>query len=142
MTGDVKLEDDPIGEVFQWLKDDNYKCIDVRTVSWQANSGSASGRQFGKKRYLIECRGDCRGIRYQTIRDGADRKFHYGMSKGFPVIHQQTDFFTYWDFQWRFTRASTDRPAPTIRIYTWGVGADYGPTNNISCSDSSGRTIR
>ena len=61
MTGDVKLEDDPIGEVFQWLKDDNYKCIDVRTVSWQTNGGSASGRQFGKKRYLIECRGDCRG---------------------------------------------------------------------------------
>ncbi len=142
MMGAVKLEDDPIGEVFQWLKDDKYRCIDARTVLWQGNSGSASGRQFGKKRYVIECRGDCHGIRYQTIRDGAYQKFHYGTSKAFPVIHQQTDFMTYWDFQWKFTRASADRPAPTIRIYTWGVGADYGPADNLSCSDSTGRTIR
>jgi hypothetical protein len=137
MTGAVKLEDDPIGEVFQWLKDDNYTCIDVRTVLWRADVGSASGRQFGKKRYLIECRGDCRGVRYQTIRDGAYQKFHYGTSKAFPVIHQQTDFAVYRDFQWRFTRPRTDQPAPTVRIYTWGAGADYGPANNLGCSDSS-----
>jgi hypothetical protein len=142
MTGAVKLEDDPIGEVFQWLKDDNYKCIDVRTVLWRGSTGNTTGRQFGKKRYLIECRGDCRGIRYEAIRDGAYQKFHCGTSKAFPVIHQETDLFVYRDFQWRFSRAASDGPPPTIRIYTWGVGADYGPTDNLICSDSTGRGIR
>lgn len=128
MTGGQAPEDGttPMEVLLQAFLDENFKCLTTQRVSWRGVQGSASDRQFGDKRYVIDCRGDCRGVHYSLVRMGGVVT-HHALTQPYPVIHIRTSLWNYSDFSWTFTRAEAKGPPPEIRIHTWSQGlGDYG----------------
>jgi hypothetical protein len=124
------LEVTPVEEVFQWLYDAKNKCLGTAQVQWRGAEGRAEGRQFGTKRFVIDCRGDCRDIHYRINGRLSDtEQWHYGLSQPVPVLHlKSNDILAYHDFTWVFTRGSgaSEQP-PVIRIHSWSnTTGDYG----------------
>jgi hypothetical protein len=122
------LEVMPVEEVFQWLYDSKYKCLRTEQVLWRGAEGRADSRQFGRKLFVIECRGDCRDIHYRIDRPVSAQQFHYGLSKPVPVLYFRSTDLAYHDFTWIFTRGTgASQQPPVMRIHTWsGTMGDQG----------------
>jgi hypothetical protein len=117
----------PGEEVNQWLMDENWKCLETRAVRWSEDRGTAGGRLFGTKRFVIECRGEgCAGIRYRLRTRGSLR--HYGLSKPTPLLEMQGSFWSYQELDWEFMRPAHSTGSPDMRIHTWtNSWGDNGP---------------
>ncbi|MGE3177345.1 MAG: hypothetical protein AB7O32_07735 [Vicinamibacterales bacterium] len=123
------LETLPVEEVFQWLYDEKFKCLQTGRVVWVGREGQASAVQFGTKRFVIDCRGDCRGIRYRVGGNPGRRQvWHYGLSRPVPVIQAKSTVLSQHPFTWVFSRDTAAGTPPDIRVHSWSsVMGDYGP---------------
>jgi hypothetical protein len=127
--GDGNIESLPVEHVFQWLNDSKFKCLSTTFVTWGAGGeGMAQARQFGTKRFVIDCRGNCRGIRYRVNGRTNAEPWHYGLSQPVPVINMRSTALGTYDFAFVFTRANATGPEPTVRVHAWSSQfGDYGP---------------
>jgi hypothetical protein len=118
----------PVEQVFQWLADAKFKCLSTTQVVWNGSDGSAAAVQFGTKRFVIDCRGNCRGLRYRINGRTNAQTWHYGLSREVPVLNlRSTDLATH-NFSWVFTRPGASGPPPVVRIHSWSnTFGDYGP---------------
>ena len=128
--GDGDHKSASIDDVFRWLRRDKFHCVVSNDVHWSGSTGTARGRQFATKRYVIECRGQCQGVRYGFTRGTSPtrpRVQHFGVSQPYPVLEFESTLFGYDDFDWRFSREHVTEAPPRIRIYTWSDGwGEYG----------------
>lgn len=124
--GNGNLESLPVEQVFQWLYDSKFKCLSTTFVSWRAGEGSAAATQFGTKRFVIDCRGNCRGLRYRVTGRADAQPWHYGLSQPVPVINMKSYGLGTNEFNWVFTNATGG--SPSVRVHAWSSSVgDYGP---------------
>jgi hypothetical protein len=112
-------ESEPIDDVIDWLKKQNFSCMGTRHVSWDANGtkGAVSDQISVRERFVIECDGDCRGVRY-TPYVGAIT-FHFGLTQPVPVLEIKGVWFGGTSFRWDFTRPAGSGPPPDIYVHRW-----------------------
>jgi hypothetical protein len=126
--GEGNLESLPVEHVFQWLYDSKFKCLSTTFAAWSAGEGTARATQFGTKRFVIDCRGNCRGLRYRVSGRADAQPWHYGLSQPVPVINMKSNGLGTNDFSFVFTRANAVGPSPTVRVHAWSSQfGDYGP---------------
>lgn len=83
----------------------------------------------GEKRVVIECRGDCREVRYSL---GARSSFsitidHFGLSQPMPVLHFIGPYYADgYTVQRRFARSTPVGDGPPIAIHIWSGGLFLG----------------
>ncbi len=117
---------EPVDSVSDTLKSSKMKCLMTKHVAWNGQVGSASGRVWANKTYVIDCRGDCSKIRYSLSGTGAIVT-HHGQSLPVPVLQLRGGFAEV-DFRWRFTRDPEHGSPPRILIHTWThTLGDAGP---------------
>lgn len=125
--GRTPRESEPIDDVIDWLKQQRYFCIASRRVSWDSTGTQAatSGKVDMRQRFVIECSGNCKGLRYQILTDG--QLYGYGKAQPMPVFQLHTTWFGGTHVTWQFRRAP-DGPPPTLYVHQWaGSGFAYGP---------------
>ena len=111
-----------IDRVNRWLHNGNYKCMQSVVFSWEGMSTGTWYETAGEKRVVIECRGDCRDIRYSL---GARSSFpikidHFGLSQPMPVLHFKGPYlYGGYTVHWRFTRPTLVGDGPQIAIHMW-----------------------
>lgn len=111
-----------IERVNRWLRSSNYKCMQSIEFSWEGTSTGTWYETTGEKRVVIECLGDCRGVRYAF---GAWASYpitvdHFALSQPIPVLHFKGPYFSGgYTVKWRFTRPSSDGDGPPIAIHIW-----------------------
>ena len=126
--GNGNLETLPVEQVFQWLFDAKFKCLSTTHVVWRGLEGSAAAVQFGTKRFVIDCRGNCRGLRYRVNGRTDAQWWHYGLSQPVPVVNLKSNDLSTNNFSWIFKRDSSTDQAPVVRIHAWSsIVGDYGP---------------
>ena len=93
-------------------------------VGSAAQEGTTPAEHFDTKWHVIECRGNCKGLRYKIdIPYGV--VFHYGLSTAVPILMIRSPVR---ELTWHFTRADTEGPAPEVRVHTWSkTFGDSGP---------------
>ncbi|MGH7462510.1 MAG: hypothetical protein ACREMA_15995, partial [Longimicrobiales bacterium] len=57
----------PIDELHQTLFNNGEKCLSSSHVAWSGQSGTASSEVFGRKSFVIDCKGNCQGLRYEPV---------------------------------------------------------------------------
>jgi hypothetical protein len=118
-----------IDRVNRWLHSSNYKCMQSIVFSWDGTSTGTWYETAGEKRVVIECRGDCREVRYSL---GARSSFpitidHFGLSQPMPVLHFIGPYYADgYTVQWRFTRPTLVGDGPQIAIHIWSGGLFLG----------------
>lgn len=118
-----------IDKVSQWLFDQKYKCLQTIRITWSGTSSTIQQQTLGDKRAVIECRGDCREIRYNV---GAQAILavtidHFGLSQPIPVLHLQGPSFGGYRVVWSFTRPNPVGDGPRIALHIWSKDfGDYG----------------
>jgi hypothetical protein len=120
-------ESEPIDDVIDWLRREKYSCLGSRRVSWDASGtkGSAGDRVDTRARYVIECSGDCRGLRYMPATQA--QVYGFGRSKPVPVLEMKGLWFGGTQINWQFQRPAGGAP-PDVYIHQWSAtGFDYGP---------------
>ncbi len=112
-------EAEPIDDVIDWLKKSNFSCMGTRRVLWDASGtrGSASDQLLVRERYVIECDGDCRGVRY-TPYIGATI-FHFALTQPVPVLEIKNVWASTMTFRWDFTRLAGSGPPPDVYVHRW-----------------------
>jgi len=129
-------ESEPIDDVIDWLRKEKYSCVGSQHLSWDASGtkGTALDRVNTRARYVIECDGNCRGLRYIVATEAQVQNF--GHSKPIPVIQMKGLWFGGTQIRWVFTRPAGDRP-PEIYVHQWsdttfdsGPGCKAPKTNN------------
>lgn len=113
----------PIDRVMEAIKGRDLKCLATYNVSWTGKNGTARGRHFGAKTYVIECQGDCRGLHYRPDGVGGESS-HYGITTAVPVIRIISALFASYEFTWRFTMPGSSNQAPRVRIHAWTSDPD------------------
>lgn len=116
-------EAEPIDDVMDWLKGQDFSCLGTVRVSWDGTGtqGTANDRVSIRERYVIECDGDCRGVRYMPYVQAT--VFHFGATQPVPVLEMKAVFFGGSSFRWNFTRpAGARKPPPDIYIHQWTPG--------------------
>lgn len=98
----VLREAEPIDDVIEWLKSQKYSCVGSQRITWNVDGtrATAQDRVNTRETYVIECDGDCRGLRYMPMTDA--NIYYYG--RGRPV----------------FTRSPGGRP-PDIYVHHWNA---------------------
>lgn len=112
-------EADPIDDVVDWLKSQDFSCLGTQHVSWNADGtqGTASDRNDVRERYVIECDGDCRDLHYLPALQAT--MFHFAATQPAPVMEFKGIWFGGQNFQWRFSRSRTSAPPPDVYIHRW-----------------------
>ena len=112
-------EAEPIDDVIDWLKKSKFSCMGTRRVLWDASGtkGSASDQLLVRERYVIECDGNCRGVRY-TPYIGATI-FHFGLTQPVPVLEIKNVWAGTLPFRWDFTRLPSAQPPPDVYVHRW-----------------------
>jgi hypothetical protein len=113
-------ESDPIDDANEALKREGFSCLGTTHVSWSGAKGSAADRLSIHSRYVIECTGNCRGVRYLPRVQAVI--FHFGTTQPVPVLDMKAVSFGGSQFRWDFTRPSATLPAPDINIHEWTSG--------------------
>lgn len=126
----------PIDKISQWLFDDKYKCINTMRVSWNEASAVIQHTTLGDKRAVIECRGDCRDIRYGV---GAQALLpvtidHFGLSQPMPMLHLHGPSFGGFTVVWSFKRPNPVGNDPQIAVHVWTK--DFGDAGSGCHFDS------
>jgi hypothetical protein len=117
----VPRETEPIDEVIDWLKGLKYSCVNTQRAIWNAEGTRAStsrDRVDTRETYVIECNGDCRGLRYVPMTDAIVQSS--GQSRPAPVLHMRNMRGGGTPLQWIFTRAPGG-PPPDIYIHHWNA---------------------
>jgi hypothetical protein len=121
-------ESEPIDDVIDFLRRENFSCMDTRRVFWDATGtkGTATHMVTMRERFVIECNGNCRGLRYLPY-VGA-QVFHFGLTKPVPMLEIKTVWFGGTKFRWDFTRAAGGQP-PEIYVHRW-TSSGFNSSNN------------
>ena len=119
-------ESEPIDEVAQWMKKENYVCAGSERVTWDAGGtqGSAPARQGIAARSVIECAGDCKGLFYLPT---VARAVHFGMTRPLPVMQIPGTLGGTLNFQWKFSRTNKSQPPPEVYVHQWVPLTGFGP---------------
>jgi hypothetical protein len=112
-------EADPIDDVIDWLKSQDFSCLGTKHVSWNADGtqGTASDRNDVRERYVIECDGDCRDLHYLPALQAT--MFHFAATQPVPVMEFKGIWLGGQNFQWRFTRSRTAAAPPDVYVHRW-----------------------
>jgi hypothetical protein len=112
-------ESDPIDDVIDWLKSQDFSCLGTKHVSWNADGtqGTASDRNDIRERYVIECDGDCHGLRYLPALSAT--MFHFAATQPVPVMEFKGIWLGGQNFEWRFTHVRTSAPPPDVYVHRW-----------------------
>jgi hypothetical protein len=112
-------ESDPIDDVIDWLKSQSFSCLGTKHVSWNADGtqGTASDRNDVRERYVIECDGDCRGLRYLPALQAT--MFHFAATQPVPVMEFKGIWLGGQNFQWRSTRPRSAAAPPDVYVHRW-----------------------
>ena len=126
--GRAPRESEPIDDVIDWIKQQGYFCIASYRVSWDASGtqASAKGKVDMPHRMVIECNGNCKGLRYQILTDAP--LYGFGKQRPMPVFElTRTPWLGGTWVTWQFRRAPEGAP-PTVNVHQWaGNGFAYGP---------------
>jgi hypothetical protein len=120
---------DPIDRISQHLFDQKYKCLSTMHVLWSGTQAIIEHKTFGDKRAVIECRGDCREIRYRV---GARALLpvtieHFGLSQPLPMLHLRGPSVGGYTVLWTFLRPNSVGAEPKMFVHEWSNGfGDYG----------------
>ena len=114
-------ESEPIDDVFDRLRSEQFSCVGTRHVSWDGSGtkGTAMDRVSVSERFVVECDGDCRGLRY-TPRVAAT-VIHFGASSPAPMLQIKSAWLGGTDIRWDFTRAA-GAPPPDVYVHRWTAG--------------------
>jgi hypothetical protein len=121
----------PIDDVHQWFYENGHKCLSTRQAFWRSGVATATTEIFGRKSYVLECRGECRNLQYSMLmrtNNLMGGTHHGGKSRAYPVITVNASVWTQStiDFQFKYATSAPARPAD-IRVHTWSPGwGDYG----------------
>ena len=112
-------ESEPIDDVIDWLRKERFSCMDTAHVSWDPSGtrGSAGDVVLLRERYVIECSGDCRGVRY--LPGVSASVLHFGTLLPAPVLEIKSPWLGGSKFRWDFTRENASQPPPDIYIHRW-----------------------
>lgn len=115
-------ESEPIDDVVDWLKAEGFSCLGSRTVTWNRDGtqGSASDRVTVHERYVVECDGNCTGLRY--IPSVAATMWHFAASQPVPVMDFKSTWFGGTPIEWKLTRPPRSGPPPEVYIRRWSTG--------------------
>ena len=58
-------EQEPIDAVIEWLNQNDFSCVGTRCITWNGNTDLVRDRVSVIERYMIECNGNCKGVRYK-----------------------------------------------------------------------------
>jgi hypothetical protein len=116
----VPRESEPIDDVIDWLKAQKFSCVGSQHVTWNAEGTRATARDRidVRETYVIECDGDCRGLRYLPMTDASI--YYAGRSQPAPVMQMRTTWAGGTFLQWVFTREPGGRP-PDIYVHHWNA---------------------
>jgi hypothetical protein len=112
-------ESEPIDEVIDWLRKEKFSCMDTAHVSWNPGGtrGSAGDVVLVRERYVIECTGDCRNVRYLP---GVNASvLHFGTLMPAPVLEIKSPWLGGSRFRWDFIRDNSTATPPDIYIHRW-----------------------
>ncbi len=126
----VLRESEPIDDVIEWLKTQKYSCVGSQHIPWNADGtkATAQDRVNTRETYVIECDGDCRGLRYMPMTDA--NIYNYGRARPVPVIYIRNVAWAGGTFlQWVFTRPAGGHP-PDIYVHHWNA---TGFNNTAGC---------
>lgn len=112
-------ESEPIDDVIDWMRKERFSCVDTAHVSWDPSGtkGSASDVLTRRERYVIECNGNCRGVRYVPYANA--QILHFGTSMPVPTIEMKNVWLGEVKFNWLITRDNASQPPPDIYIHRW-----------------------
>jgi hypothetical protein len=115
-------ESEPIDDVIDWLKSQGFSCLGSQQVVWNRDGtqGSANDRVTVHERYVIECDGNCTGLRY--IPGVQATMWHFGATQPVPVMDFKSTWFGGTPIQWKLTRAPGSGPPPEVYIHRWSSG--------------------
>jgi hypothetical protein len=116
---DTVRESEPIDDVIDWLRKQGFSCVDTGHVSWDPSGtkGSAFDVLTRRERYVIECNGNCRGVRYVPYANA--QVMHFGTSMPVPTIEMKNVWLGEVKFNWIITRDNASQPPPDIYIHRW-----------------------
>lgn len=118
---------EPVDEVSDLMKKDNYLCEGSARVTWGAGGtqGTAAVQQAGiAGRSVIECVGDCKGLFYLPA---VARAVHFGMTKPLPIMQIPGRLGGTLSFQWKFSRTNKSQPPPEVYVHQWTPQVSFGP---------------
>jgi hypothetical protein len=112
-------ESQPIDDVIEWLKSQDFSCLGSQRASWNASGtqGTANDRVDVRERYVIECDGNCKGLRYMPYVQAT--MFHFAATQPVPVMEFKGTWFGGTNFQWRFTRPPGSGNPPEVYVHRW-----------------------
>jgi len=112
-------ESEPIDDVIDWLRKLNFSCMGTRRVIWdpRGTRGSAADQVSVRERFVIECNGDCRGVRYTPYADASI--YHFRKTQPAPVLELRTVWLGGTRFRWEFRRNPNGQPPPDIYVHRW-----------------------
>lgn len=115
-------ESEPIDDVFDRLSSEKLSCIWTRHVLWDRSGtkGTAADRVNVTERFVIECNGDCRGVRYSPQISAA--VVHFGLTSPAPMLQIKTTWASGTPLRWEFTRPPSAQPPPDIFVHKWTAG--------------------
>jgi hypothetical protein len=120
-------ESEPIDDVIDWLRTEHYSCIGSERVRWDTTGsrGTAGGSVDTRARFVIECDGDCRGLRY--VPGTQAQIHHFDRTRPVPVLQMKGLWLGGTAIKWSFTRPPGGTP-PDVYIHQWSAtGFDSGP---------------
>lgn len=112
-------ESEPIDDVIDWLKSQDFSCLGSQHVSWnaQGTEGTASDRVTVRERYVIECDGNCTGLRYIPLVQAT--AWHFAATEPVPVMEFKSTWFGGTDIRWKLTRPAGSGKPPEVYIHRW-----------------------
>jgi len=116
----VLREAEPIDDVIDWLKRSKYSCVGSQRLSWNSDGtrATAQDRVDTRETYVIECDGDCRGLRYMSMTDAI--VYNFGRARPVPVLQMRNTRGAGAILQWVFTREPGGQP-PEIYVHHWNA---------------------
>ena len=117
----VAREAEPIDEVIDWLKGMRYSCVGTQRAIWNAEGTQAStsgDRVDTRETYVIECDGDCRGLRYVPMTDANIQAL--GPTRPVPVLYMRNMRAGGTPLRWLFARPAGGEP-PDVYIHHWNA---------------------
>jgi len=126
----VLRESEPIDDVIEWLKGQKYSCVGSQHITWNADGtrATAQDRVNTRETYVIECDGNCQGLRYMPMTDA--NIYYYGRARPVPVVYIRN---VAWAggavLQWIFTRPPGG-PPPDIYVHHWNA---HGFNSTAGC---------
>jgi hypothetical protein len=116
----VLREAEPIDDVIDWLKSSKYSCVGTQRLSWNPDGtrATAQDRVDTRETYVIECDGDCRGLRYMPMTDAS--VYYFGRNRPVPVLQMRNMRGAGAVLQWVFMREPGGQP-PEIYVHHWNA---------------------